>query len=128
VDSLAPVPGARIPGQPTAPPRRVLSKPSTGGAPVVAKSTGPGHREEIETFAVGARRGARGSVGEGSMKGHRDRSPLPLLFCALVEAGGRAAAVRARSRAGERWFSVRALDAAGNPGKWSSIRRFEVKN
>src|SRR5262245_48431920 len=26
------------------------------------------------------------------------------------------------------WFRVRANDAAGNPGNWSSVRRFEVKN
>lgn len=26
------------------------------------------------------------------------------------------------------WFRVRANDAAGNPGNWSSTRRFEVKD
>jgi len=26
------------------------------------------------------------------------------------------------------WFRVRANDASGNPGNWSSARRFEVKN
>ena len=26
------------------------------------------------------------------------------------------------------WFRVRANDAAGNPGNWSTVRRFEVKD
>ena len=26
------------------------------------------------------------------------------------------------------WWRVRANDASGNPGTWSSVRRFEVKN
>jgi len=26
------------------------------------------------------------------------------------------------------WWRVRAVDSAGNPGNWSSVRRFEVKN
>ncbi len=26
------------------------------------------------------------------------------------------------------WWRVRANDSAGNPGNWSSTRRFEVKN
>jgi hypothetical protein len=26
------------------------------------------------------------------------------------------------------WWRVRANDSAGNPGNWSSVRRFEVKN
>jgi hypothetical protein len=26
------------------------------------------------------------------------------------------------------WFRARANDASGNPGNWSAIRRFEVKN
>jgi hypothetical protein len=26
------------------------------------------------------------------------------------------------------WWRVRANDASGNPGNWSSARRFEVKN
>jgi len=26
------------------------------------------------------------------------------------------------------WFRARANDASGNPGNWSTVRRFEVKN
>jgi hypothetical protein len=26
------------------------------------------------------------------------------------------------------WWRVRANDASGNPGNWSTVRRFEVKN
>ncbi len=48
----------------------------------------------------------------------------PLVFTQTVTASQATASALPRQRL---WWRVRAIDAAGNPGAWSAVRRFEVR-